>query len=41
VVLTLNGQRYEVHEAFERGAQLTSPLLSGLAIDVAAILDAD
>jgi Uma2 family endonuclease len=41
VVLTLSGERYEVHGAFERGAQLTSPLLTGLEIDVAAILDAD
>jgi Uma2 family endonuclease len=40
VVLHLEGQQYQVHGEFGRGAQATSVLLPGWAVDVSAVLEA-
>lgn len=39
-VLRLEGQQYQVHGEFGRGAQATSALLTGFSVDVSAVLDA-
>jgi Uma2 family endonuclease len=39
-VLRLDGDLYAAHGEYARGEQATSPLLPGLAVDVAAALDA-
>jgi Uma2 family endonuclease len=40
-VLTLAGATYAEHGRFQRGAQATSVLLAGFAVDVNAVLDAE